>query len=59
MEQFLTYRHIQGENFIKTTLVEGKVGVTLNNMKSGSEINLMPGQQLTYNKEPAVLKQQM
>jgi ferric-dicitrate binding protein FerR (iron transport regulator) len=39
-----------GENFIKTTLVEGKVGVTLNNMKSASEIKLMSGQQLTYDR---------
>jgi transmembrane sensor len=38
------------ESFIQTTLVEGKVGVTLNNMKSGSEIKLMPGQQLTYDR---------
>jgi transmembrane sensor len=38
------------ESFIQATLVEGKVGVTLNNVKSGSEINLMPGQQLTYDR---------
>jgi transmembrane sensor len=39
------------ESFIQATLVEGKVGVTLNNMKSGSEIKLMSGQQLTYHRE--------
>jgi transmembrane sensor len=38
------------ESFTQATLVEGKVGVTLNNMKSGSEIKLMSGQQLTYNR---------
>jgi len=38
------------ENYIQTTLVEGKVGVSLNNKLSESEIKLMPGQQLTYNK---------
>jgi transmembrane sensor len=38
------------ESFIKATLVEGKVGVTINNMKSGSEIKLSPGQQLTFNR---------
>ena len=38
------------EGFIKATLVEGKVGVTINNMKSGSEIKLISGQQLTYNR---------
>jgi transmembrane sensor len=38
------------ESFIQTTLVEGKVGVSLNNILSESEIKLMPGQQLTYNR---------
>jgi hypothetical protein len=38
------------ESFIQTTLVEGKVGVTLNDVNSGSEINLISGQQLTYDR---------
>jgi ferric-dicitrate binding protein FerR (iron transport regulator) len=38
------------ENYIQTTLVDGKVGITLNNMLSESEIKLTPGQQLTYDK---------
>lgn len=38
------------DSFIQATLVEGKVGVTLNDVNSGSEINLMPGQQLTYDR---------
>jgi transmembrane sensor len=38
------------ENYIQTTLVEGKVGVSLNNILPGSEIELSPGQQLTYDK---------
>jgi transmembrane sensor len=39
-----------GESFTQATLVEGKVGVTLNSKKPGSEIKLMSGQQLTYNR---------
>jgi transmembrane sensor len=39
------------EGYIQATLVEGNVGVTLNDINPGSEINLMPGQQLTYDRE--------
>lgn len=38
------------ESLIQATLVEGSVGVTLNNFKSESEIKIKPGQQLSYNK---------
>jgi len=44
------------EGFIKATLVEGEVGVTLNNMKSETEIKLISGQQLTYNRGTGSIK---
>jgi ferric-dicitrate binding protein FerR (iron transport regulator) len=41
------------ETLVQTTLVEGSVGVSINNNKSVSDIKLKPGQQLTYNKGSA------
>lgn len=38
------------ESYIQTTLVEGKVGISLNSRLSEPEIKLTPGQQLTYSK---------
>jgi len=38
------------ENLIQTTLIEGRVGVSLNYTQSESEVKIKPGQQLIYNK---------
>ncbi|RPH31901.1 MAG: FecR family protein [Bacteroidales bacterium] len=39
------------ENLIQTTLIEGSVGISLNNINLESEIKIKPGQQLTYSKD--------
>jgi transmembrane sensor len=38
------------ETLVQTTLVEGSVGVSINNKTTESDIKLIPGQQLTYYK---------
>ena len=38
------------ENLMQTTLIEGSVGVSLNDSQSESEVKIEPGQQLIYNK---------
>ena len=40
----------KNEHEVQTTLVEGSVGITINNNKTVGESKLKPGQQLTYNK---------